>query len=205
MAHLEKNNFASPLIAILFTLLILILTNPFPLSAQRGKLPAPPLATPPPTLPQPRPNPDASGIYHVGDGVTAPELIYQVEPEYSESARKRKLAATTTRVSFIIETDGHVRDVHVTKSCADDFPNKKDQEAALTLDRQAVKAASQYRFEPAQYEGKPVTVTLSVEISFQVFRPVPLTIPHRFFPSPDEEYAKLKRPMNLDTLLFSVF
>ncbi len=192
MAHPEKK-LASPLTGFPLTLLTFVLTNPFPLSAQREKLPAPPLATPPPTLPQPRPNPDASGIYHVGDGVTAPQLIYQVEPEYSESARKRKLAATTTRVSFIIESDGHVRDVHVTKSCADDFPNKKDHEAALTLDQQAVKAASQYRFEPAQYEGKPVPVTLSVEISFQVFRPVPLTIPHRFSSSPQTKNMRNSR------------
>ena len=28
-----------------------------------------------------RPQPDAQGIYHVGDGVSAPKLILQVEPE----------------------------------------------------------------------------------------------------------------------------
>jgi TonB family protein len=116
----------------------------------------------------PRPNPDASGIYHVGDGVTAPKLIYQVEPEFSEKARKQKVAGATT-LSYIVETDGHVRDIRVTKSCADAFTNKKDRAAALTLDQQAIKAASQYRFEPAQYKGKPVPVEFSVEINFQVF------------------------------------
>jgi hypothetical protein len=39
----------------------------------------------------PRPNPDASGKYHVGDGVTAPKLIYSVEPEFSENCARGKL------------------------------------------------------------------------------------------------------------------
>lgn len=117
---------------------------------------------------QPRPNPDASGKYHVGDGVTAPKIVYQVEPEFSEKARKRKVTGAT-RLAFIVETDGHVRDIRVTKSCADAFTNKKDREAALTLDQEAIKAVSQYRFEPARYQGKPVPVEFSAEINFQVF------------------------------------
>jgi hypothetical protein len=45
-------------------------------------------ANKPPEPPKPtsRPNPDASGIYHPGDGVTVPKLIYSVEPEFSEKA-----------------------------------------------------------------------------------------------------------------------
>jgi hypothetical protein len=31
----------------------------------------------------PRPNPDPSGKYHIGDGVTPPILVHQVEPESS--------------------------------------------------------------------------------------------------------------------------
>ena len=125
--------------------------------------------TEPPAKPhQPRPNPDAEGKYHVGDGVTAPKIIYQVEPEFSEKARKQKVAGAT-RLAFIVETDGNVRDIRVTKSCADAFTNKKDREAALTLDQQAIKAASQYRFQPARYQGKPVQVEFSAEINFQVF------------------------------------
>ena len=40
-----------------------------------------------------RPQPDAQGIYHVGDGVSAPKLIFQVEPGISQAARKRKISA----------------------------------------------------------------------------------------------------------------
>ncbi|MBB5338712.1 hypothetical protein [Tunturiibacter gelidoferens] len=40
------------------------------------------------------PNPDFFGIYHAGDGVTPPKLIFSVEPEFSEKARRRRLEAT---------------------------------------------------------------------------------------------------------------
>lgn len=122
-----------------------------------------------PTKPaDPRPNPDASGIYHVGGGVTPPKLIYSVEPAFSEEARKRKIN-TTCKVQFIVGVDGHVRDAHIVKSCAEKITNTKDHEAALTLDQQAIKTASQYRFEPGKYQGKPVPVELNVVINFEIF------------------------------------
>ncbi len=166
MALLENTNPAALLIAVILALLTMILATPLPSAAQQ-ETPSHRPQTPPQSKATPRPNPDASGIYHVGDGVTAPKLIYSVAPEFSEKARKRKLAGATT-LSFIVETDGHVRDIRVTKSCADAFNDKKDREAALTLDQQASRQPVNTRFEPAQYKGKPVPVELSVEINFQV-------------------------------------
>jgi outer membrane biosynthesis protein TonB len=116
-----------------------------------------------------RPNPDASGIYHVGDGVTAPILVYSVEPQFSAKARKLKIAGCSAVFEFIVETNGHVHDVHLFRSCAEDFKDKKDREAAQTLDPEAQKAVSQYRFEPAKFQGHPVPVKLKVEVNFQTF------------------------------------
>ncbi len=163
----RKNSSAALLIAIL-TFLTVILANPLPAGAQQETTPTPQSATPPQTKATHRPNPDASGIYHVGDGVTPPKLIYSVEPELSEKARKAKLAGAT-RLILIVEADGHVRDIRVLQSSANASMNKKDREAALTMDQQAIKAASQYRFEPAQYNGKPVPVVLSIIMNFQTF------------------------------------
>lgn len=123
----------------------------------------------------PRPNPNAEGIYHVGDGVTAPKLVYSVEPEFSEQARKRKISYASVTIHLVVETDGHVTDVRVVKSAADGLPKenareaKKDREADLSLDQQALKAASQYRFEPGHYQGKPVPIELNIETTFQSF------------------------------------
>jgi TonB family protein len=113
-------------------------------------------------------NPDSEGIYHVSKEVTVPKLIYSVEPEFSEQARKRKLTGATT-VKFIVNADGTVRDPHVTKSAADRFTNNKDRAAAASLDEKALQAVSKYRFEPARFQGKPVSCWLTTEVDFQIF------------------------------------
>jgi len=113
-------------------------------------------------------NPDPEGIYHPSKEVTVPKLIYSVEPEFSEQARKRKLTGATT-VKFIVNADGTVRDPHVTKSAADRFTNNKDRAAAASLDEKALQAVSKYRFEPARFQGKPVSCWLTTEVDFQIF------------------------------------
>jgi TonB family protein len=113
-------------------------------------------------------NPDSEGIYHIGKEVTAPKLVYSVEPEFSEKARKRKTLGETT-VKFIVNADGTVRDPHVTKSAADGYTNKKDGAAAASLDEKALEAVSKYRFEPARFQGKPVPCWLTVSVNFQIF------------------------------------
>jgi TonB family protein len=113
-------------------------------------------------------NPDSEGIYHVSKEVTLPKLIFSVEPEFTEQSRKRKLTGDTT-VKFIVNADGTVRDPHVTKSAADRYTNNKDRAAAAGLDEKALQAVSQYRFEPARFQGKPVPCWLTIEVNFQVF------------------------------------
>lgn len=167
MALLEKTNPATLLIAIILALPTTILANPLPVAAQQETTPAPPSATPSQTkAAQPRPNPDAAGIYHVGEGITMPRLINMATPEFSEMALRRKIAGCSITLGFIVETEGHVRDLHILRSCADDFKDKKDREAAQTLDHEALKAVSQYQFEPAKFHGLPVPVEFSAEIKF---------------------------------------
>ena len=54
-----------------------------------------------------RPNPDASGKYHVGDGVSAPRLIYAPDPEFTDKARRKKLGGTVV-VSLTVDAAGNV-------------------------------------------------------------------------------------------------
>jgi TonB family protein len=113
------------------------------------------------------PNPDFFGIYHAGDGVTPPKLIFSVEPEFSEKARKKKIRGDCL-VSLIVATDGTATDIHVAKSIADTVPAKQ-REAALELDQNAVKVVSQYRFTPATYRGTSVPYRMTVEVNYQIF------------------------------------
>src|SRR5581483_3688542 len=52
------------------------------------------------------------GVFHVGGGVSAPELVYKVEPEYSEQARKAKFQGTVV-LNLVVQRDGTVRDIRV--------------------------------------------------------------------------------------------
>ncbi len=113
------------------------------------------------------PNPDASGVYHVGNGVTAPQAIYSVDPEFSDQARKKKLGGTCI-ISMVVDATGTPQDVQVSKSIASTV-GPKLQSAAKGLDENAIKAAKQYRFKPGTYQGKPVPVEIKVEINYLIY------------------------------------
>ncbi len=124
--------------------------------------------TPPPAKPhQSRPNPDADGKYHVGDGVTARKLIFSVEPEFSERMRKQKVYGSCT-LSLTVNIDGNVNDVRLLSSTPD-LSDKKTRSAVMDMQNICTKAVKQYRFTPATYQGNPVPVEMKVEISFDVF------------------------------------
>jgi hypothetical protein len=114
---------------------------------------------------QPRPNPDASGKYHVGDGVTAPVLIHSEEPKMSKNMRKANISGSCL-VAVTVNTNGDPADVHIVRSTLD--PNDKEvRDVAIGLQDICIEAAQKYRFQPATFQGKPVPVDLKVEIIFQ--------------------------------------
>ena len=113
------------------------------------------------------PQPDVTGAYRVGNGVSSPKLVFQVEPEFSEKARKLKIAGKCV-MSALVGTSGLVQEVVTTQSLADKVP-KKSREAALSLDEEARRAVGRYRFEPAMYQGKAVPVRVVIDVDFQIF------------------------------------
>jgi protein TonB len=96
------------------------------------------------------------GVYQVGGSVRPPIVTYQVDPEFSEEARKAKFSGNVV-VSLIVGADGKPRNVHVLRG------------VGMGLDEKAVEAVQQYRFKPATQNGKPVSVYLNVEVNFQIF------------------------------------
>jgi protein TonB len=96
------------------------------------------------------------GPRRIGGGVSAPVLIYQVEPEFSEEARKAKVAGNVL-VNLWVGTDGLPSHVRVLRG------------VGMGLDEKAVEAVKQYKFRPAMENGKPVLVELNVEVNFQIF------------------------------------
>jgi len=96
------------------------------------------------------------GPMHIGGGVSAPQLIYSVEPEFSEEARKAKTAGNVL-VNLWVDEHGLPTHVHVIRG------------VGMGLDEKAVEAVKQYKFKPAMAAGKPVLVELNVEVNFQIF------------------------------------
>ena len=95
------------------------------------------------------------GVFRVGGGVTAPALLYKVEPEYSEEARKAKYQGT---VVLYVEVDpnGKARNLRVVKSLG------------LGLDEKAIEAVNKWKFRPGYKDGKPVTVAATIEVNFRL-------------------------------------
>ena len=94
-------------------------------------------------------------VYQVGNGVTAPVLIKEVKPNYTEDAIRRKVQGTV-EVSAVVKTDGTVGDVRVTKSLDPD------------LDEQAVIATKQWTFKPGTKDDRPVNVRVTIELTFSL-------------------------------------
>jgi periplasmic protein TonB len=96
------------------------------------------------------------GVFRVGGGVSAPKAIYSPDPEYSEEARKAKYQGVCV-LSLIVGPDGKPRDIHVARSLG------------LGLDEKAIEAVNQWKFEPAEKDGKPVAVAINVEVQFRLY------------------------------------
>jgi periplasmic protein TonB len=96
------------------------------------------------------------GIFHVGGGVSAPRVVYQVDPEFSEEARKAKYQGTCT-LMLIVDSNGHPTNIRVANSLG------------MGLDEKAIEAAKKWRFEPAQKDGRPVAVEIALEVDFHLY------------------------------------
>ncbi len=95
------------------------------------------------------------GVFRVGGGVSAPQLIHRVDPEYSEEARKAKHQGTV-ELYVEVEPDGTAHRIQVRRSLG------------LGLDEKAVEAVKQWKFRPAMKDGKPVTVGALVTVHFRL-------------------------------------
>jgi len=96
------------------------------------------------------------GIYHVGGGVSQPRVIRQVEPEFSDEARKARFQGMVT-VQAVIGVDGLVHDP------------KPLQALGMGLDEKALEALRQWRFEPAKKDGRPVPVYAILQVDFRLY------------------------------------
>jgi TonB family protein len=101
----------------------------------------------------------------VREPLTPPRVIKKVDPVIPPEARQAGIQGTVVLESLVAK-DGSV---HVRRVL---------QGIDLGLDAQAVRAAEQWRFEPATRNGEPVDMVIKLEINFSL-RERPRLVPIR--------------------------
>lgn len=111
-------------------------------------------------LPLGRPLGDAAvHAQQVVDGkdpnVTLPKVVSDVKPQYTPQAIRARIQGTVM-MTTVVRTDGTPSDIKITKSLDTEYG----------LDKQAVAALRQWRFEPGVKGGKRVPVRVYIEMRF---------------------------------------
>ena len=128
-----------------------------PLQTAAVPLPdAPKSQVKPPPPPSPAAKKKPAKVYRAGNGVTAPVVLYKVEPQYTQEAKDRKIEGVVVLYAEIIP-QGRVDTVKVTTSLD---PG---------LDANAIAAVRKWKFKPGTKDGKPVTVAATIEVNFRLF------------------------------------
>ncbi len=95
------------------------------------------------------------GAYKIGGGVSAPSVLYKVEPEYSEEARKAKFQGTVV-LFVVVDEKGNPKEVKVLRALG------------LGLDQKAIEAVEKWKFRPGTKDGHPVPVQATIEVNFRL-------------------------------------
>lgn len=90
-------------------------------------------------------------------GMTRPEILHQVQPRYSELARRAGVQGAVI-VEAVIDEQGQVTNVRVLRGLP------------MGLDRAAVEAIQQWRFKPATMNGRPVKIYYTLTVNFTIQR-----------------------------------
>ncbi len=96
------------------------------------------------------------GVYRPGGGISIPKVVFAVDPEFSDEARRAKYQGVVL-ISLIVDAQGNPQRVRVVR------------QLGMGLDEKAVEAVKQYRFKPGMKDGKPVPVEINMEVNFQLF------------------------------------
>ena len=95
------------------------------------------------------------GVYRPGNGVELPRVVQEIRPQYTADAMRAKVQGTVW-VECVVLPDGTVGEANVTKSL----------DSVFGLDQEALKAAKRWRFIPGRRLGQPVSVLVTIELTF---------------------------------------
>jgi TonB family protein len=88
-------------------------------------------------------------------GVTQPVLLWKIEPEYTDEARRAKIQGTVV-LHIEVDTRGQAQNITVRQSLG------------MGLDERAIEAVRRWRFRPGYRNGKPWVTAAMVQVNFRL-------------------------------------
>jgi protein TonB len=95
------------------------------------------------------------GPYRPGSGITPPSIQREVQPDYTDEARRRAIQGDVV-LEIVVRADGSVGSVRLL------------QGLGSGLDQRAMDAVRQWKFNPAKRYGAPVDVLVEVAVGFKL-------------------------------------
>ncbi len=94
-------------------------------------------------------------VYSPGNGVTLPQVVREMKPEYTEEAKAARIQGSVW-IKCVVDENGDVSDIQVTHSLDTEYG----------LDQAAIDATRQWKFKPGRKDGEAVAVRITIELTF---------------------------------------
>jgi protein TonB len=95
-------------------------------------------------------------VFRIGKGVTPPYVIYQIDPEFSEEARKAKFQGNCV-LGLVVDANGRPTNIRILNALG------------MGLDEKAIESVKNWKFEPGKKNGQDVAVEIAVEVDFHLY------------------------------------
>ena len=105
-----------------------------------------------------QPSEELGPVTKPGGGVTAPNVVLNITPTFTEEARKNRIPDSRVALEIVVGPDGRIHSSNIVNG------------PGFGLNEQALRVLPLWRFQPARQGDKPVAVQVHVEFTFNMLR-----------------------------------
>jgi TonB family protein len=99
--------------------------------------------------------PVSASAYQIGGGISPPNVITKVQPEFSMEASRARLEGKVV-LMVVVDESGKAREMKVIRPLG------------LGLDEKAIEAVGEWVFHPGSKDGQAVAVQATIEVNFRI-------------------------------------
>jgi protein TonB len=93
--------------------------------------------------------------FRAGNGVSAPQAIYNPDSDFSDEARRAKHQGIVV-LSLVVDPAGRARNIRIVRALG------------MGLDEKAIEAVQKWQFAPGMKDGHAIAVQVNVELNFRL-------------------------------------